>query len=66
MPSAICNTCGSLVHYRLHLKKQQCACGSKSLKAVKGIYNDVADSWVYQDRKGAIVKNVPRQTQPIP
>jgi hypothetical protein len=64
MPSAICNTCSSLVHYRHgHLKKQKCFCGSSDLKAVAGTYDQEGDSWVYTDRKGFIVKNVPRNTQ---
>lgn len=63
MPSAICNACGSLVHYRQgHIKKQQCKCGSKDLKAVAGTYDPSGDSWVYTDRKGYVVKNVPRLT----
>lgn len=61
MPSAICNTCGNLVHYRQgHLKKQACQCGSKDLKAVAGTLDENGDSWVYTDRKGYVVASVPR------
>lgn len=64
MPSAICNTCGSLVHYHQGLiKKQASSCGSKDMKSVAGTYDPQGDSWVYTDRKGYIVKNVPRLTQ---
>ena len=56
MPHAICNTCGSLVHwpYGQHQKKQQCNCGSKELTAVKGKLK--GDVWVYADRQGVIRK----------
>jgi hypothetical protein len=61
MSSAICNTCGSLVHWphsKGYMKKQSCACGSKDLQAVKGEL--VGDSWQYSDRHGII-----RKTEPV-
>ena len=60
MPSAICNTCCSLVHwpYPGQIKKQTCSCGSKDLHAVKGEL--VGDSWQYSDRHGTV-----RKTEPV-
>jgi hypothetical protein len=59
MPSAICNTCLSLVHwpYGQHQKKQQCNCGSKRLTAVKGELK--GDNWVYSDKHGTVRKTEP-------
>lgn len=61
MPSAICNTCGSLVHYRQgHIKKQACGCGSSALVAVKGTLNPGTLAWEYTDRHGMV-----RKTEPV-
>jgi hypothetical protein len=40
------------------MKKQSCACGSKSLQAVKGEL--VGNSWQYSDRHGTV-----RKTEPV-
>lgn len=63
MPTAICNTCNELVHYRKgFLKNQVCECGSKDLTAVSGRLNENATGWNYYDRKQTFVKHVPFTT----
>lgn len=62
MPSAICNTCGSLVHwpYGKHQKKQKCSCGSQDITQVKGSLNATTMNWDYKDRHGTV-----RKTEPV-
>jgi hypothetical protein len=60
MPHAICNTCGSLVHWPVSkgpMKKQSCACGGKDLQGMKG--QMVGDEWQYTDKKGKVKKTEP-------
>jgi hypothetical protein len=66
MPSAICNTCGSIVGWKPGkggLKKEVCRCGSNNLKAVAGRWNADFTGFEYYDRHGKMVKIVPRITE---
>lgn len=64
MPTAICNQCRELVTYQHkpgnHQKKQTCSCGSHDLTSVRVQINYRDDTYEYFDRKGNLVKVVPR------
>lgn len=68
MPTAKCNNCQNLVHWRHKgggsFNAQKCQCGSKDLTAVSGHLE--GNEWVYRDRKGNVVKIVPRDAKTVP
>ncbi|GEM_PF-4140298 len=60
MPTAICNTCNSLVHYHgKFIKLQKCSCGSHDLTSVHGRLTNDDNGWDYYDRKQNFVKHIP-------